>query len=118
MQKGSSQDKYDKLITRASSTAPAPVTRPVNTPISEITESHDSACRRDENAPIITNNRPFFDNQLWSINRLAEFLDVPVATIRDWAHKRKIPFLKIGRHIRFQNSDIDVWLLQRRVRCR
>lgn len=60
----------------------------------------------------------FFDNQLWSITRLAKYLDVPIATIRDWAHKRKIPFLKVGRHIRFKSSDIDTWLKQRSHRCR
>ena len=58
------------------------------------------------------------DNQLWSIDRLSKYLDVPVATIRDWAHKRQIPFLKVGRHIRFKSSDIEAWLKQRSVRCR
>jgi len=61
---------------------------------------------------------PLFDNQLWSINRLAEYLDVPIATIRDWCHKRTVPFVKVGRHIRFKSSDIETWLKQRSVRCR
>ncbi len=61
---------------------------------------------------------PLIDNQLWSINRLAEYLDVPIATIRDWCHKRTIPFVKVGRHIRFKSSDIEIWLKQRSVRCR
>ncbi len=62
--------------------------------------------------------QPFIDNQLWSIDRLSKYLDVPVATIRDWAHKRTVPFIKVGRHIRFKASDIETWLKQRSIRCR
>jgi len=54
-----------------------------------------------------------FDNQLLSIDRLAEYLDVPTATIRDWCYKRQIPFVKVGRHVRFQPSDVQRWLSER-----
>jgi len=50
------------------------------------------------------------DNQLWSVDRLAQYLDVPVATVRDWCYKRKIPFIKAGRHVRFKFSDVEKWL--------
>lgn len=56
---------------------------------------------------------PFIDNQLWSVPRLAEFLDVPVATVRDWIYKRQIPFVKAGRHVRFHPSDVQRWLSER-----
>ena len=52
------------------------------------------------------------DNQLWSIDRLAQYLDVPAATIRDWCYKRKIPFVKAGRSVRFKPSDVEKWLEQ------
>lgn len=58
---------------------------------------------------------PFIDNQLWSIKRLAEFLDVPATTIRDWCYKRLIPFFKAGRHVRFRPSDVEKWLSERGV---
>ena len=58
---------------------------------------------------------PLFDNQLWSIDRLAEYLDVPSATIRDWVYKRSVPFVKVGRHVRFKPSDVEEWLEQRSV---
>jgi len=66
----------------------------------------------------ITSNEPRLIENLWSINRLAEYLDVPPATIRDWCYKRKVPFRKVGRHIRFVPSDIEEWLKNRSVRCR
>jgi len=54
-----------------------------------------------------------FDNQLLSIDRLAEYLDVPPATIRDWVYKRQIPFVKVGRLVRFHPSDVQRWLSER-----
>lgn len=56
---------------------------------------------------------PLIDNQLWSITRLAEYLDVPALTIRDWCYKRQIPFVKAGRHVRFKPSDVQKWLSER-----
>ena len=78
------------------------------------------SCRTDQNLVTISaeGTARLIDNQLWSVNRLAEYLDVPPATIRDWRHKRKIPYCKVGRHIRFVPSDIEEWLKQRSVRCR
>mgnify|MGYP001220046296 CR=1 FL=1 len=55
----------------------------------------------------------FIDNQLWAYTRLADFLDVPIATIKDWVYKRQIPFVKVGRHIRFVPSDVQKWLSER-----
>jgi len=52
----------------------------------------------------------FFDNRLWSIGDVSTFLAVSVSTIRDWVYKRKIPYIKVGRHIRFRPSDIEIWL--------
>ena len=75
-------------------------------------------CENSQEGILVRERARLFDNQLWSINRLAEYLDVPIATIRDWCHKRTVPFVKVGRHIRFKSSDIEIWLKQRSVRCR
>lgn len=56
---------------------------------------------------------PLFDNQLWSITRLARYFDVPIPTVRDWVYKRQIPFVKVGRLVRFQPSDVQRWLSER-----
>lgn len=52
----------------------------------------------------------FFDNQLLTVEKLSRFLDVPAATIRDWVYRRKIPFRKVGRLVRFVMADISNWL--------
>lgn len=65
----------------------------------------------------------FFDNQavglmiretqLLDIKQLAQILNKPEGTIRDWVYKRKIKFLKVGNCIRFDPSDIQKWLRER-----
>lgn len=55
-----------------------------------------------------------FDNQLLSIKKLSQYLDVPEATIRDWVFKNLIPYVKAGRLIRFVPQDIQDWLLKKR----
>ncbi len=60
----------------------------------------------------------FIDNQLWSVERLSKYLDVPIATVRHWVHQRLIPFIKVGRHIRFRfDPDILKWLEERSKGC-
>ncbi len=62
----------------------------------------------------IVQKNQLFDN-LWSVERLSEYLSVPIATVRDWVYKRKIPFIKVGdRLIRFNPSDVFEWLAERK----
>ena len=52
---------------------------------------------------------------LMSIEDLAEFLGVPVATIYDWRVDGKGPCgIRVGRHVKFAVSDVRDWLAQQR----
>lgn len=52
-----------------------------------------------------------FDNQnLLTTEQLSELLQVSEKTIRDWVYKRKIPFKRVGRLIRFCKSEITAWI--------
>ena len=52
---------------------------------------------------------------LLSIEELAEYLHVPVTTIRDWRTDGKGPCaIKVGGRVRFATSDVLAWLLQQR----
>lgn len=53
------------------------------------------------------------ENQLLTIEQLSKYLSVPELTIRDWVYKRKIPFKKLGRLVRFDPPDIQKWLNER-----
>jgi excisionase family DNA binding protein len=52
---------------------------------------------------------------LLSIEELAEYLDVPVATILDWRTDGKGPCaIKVGGRVRFATSDVVAWLASQR----
>jgi excisionase family DNA binding protein len=52
---------------------------------------------------------------LLSIEDLARYLGVPVATIYDWRVDGKGPrAIKIGRYVKFTLSDVQAWLAERR----
>lgn len=50
-----------------------------------------------------------FEN-LWDIKQTAAALSVPVKTLRDWVYRRRIPFKRVGRLIRFSPSDLQHWI--------
>ncbi|MFF3085642.1 helix-turn-helix transcriptional regulator [Streptomyces nojiriensis] len=41
---------------------------------------------------------------------VAGFLQVPVATLYQWRHKRQgPPAVRVGRHLRFDWTDVEAW---------
>jgi excisionase family DNA binding protein len=48
---------------------------------------------------------------LISAQELAEYLDVPVATIYAWRYRRQgPPGLRVGKHLRYRRADVDEWI--------
>ena len=45
--------------------------------------------------------------------QVAEWLNVKESTIRKWTHYGFIPHVKLGRCVRFQESEIEQWLRER-----
>jgi len=41
-------------------------------------------------------------------------LDIPVDTIYSWTSMKVIPFYKIGRLVKFDETEIEKWLEQRK----
>ena len=52
--------------------------------------------------------------QLINIATLAERLDVNMRHIRRLVQERRIPYIKVGRLIRFDLAEIDEWLNEAR----
>ena len=47
------------------------------------------------------------------LDRKREFAkraSVSVRSVDNWIHDRRIPYLKIGRKVRYRLSDLDAWL--------
>ena len=53
--------------------------------------------------------------KLFSMDELAERLGVTHRHVRRLVAERKVPFLKVGRFIRFDPAQILAWLESRRV---
>ena len=45
-----------------------------------------------------------------TIDELSEKLKIPKKTIYKWTREKKIPCAKLGKHLRFIESDIEQWL--------
>ncbi|MEE9298398.1 MAG: helix-turn-helix domain-containing protein [Acidimicrobiia bacterium] len=51
-------------------------------------------------------------DQLLTAQDLALHLEVPVATVYAWRHRRQgPPGFKIGRHLRYRARDVEQWIL-------
>jgi excisionase family DNA binding protein len=49
--------------------------------------------------------------RLLSPRQLASYLNVSVATVYDWRHRRcGPPGFRIGKHVRYRRSDVDRWI--------
>jgi excisionase family DNA binding protein len=54
---------------------------------------------------------------LWTIGDLAEYLEVPVETVRRWRRTREgPPAFRCGKHLRWNRSVVDAWLAERQER--
>ncbi len=50
-------------------------------------------------------------DRLLTVEDLADYLDVPVATIYAWRYRRQgPPGFRIGKHLRYRQRDIEGWL--------
>jgi excisionase family DNA binding protein len=44
----------------------------------------------------------------------AQFLSISVSTLYGWVYQRRIPFVKIGRALRFRRCDLEKFVLTNR----
>ena len=52
---------------------------------------------------------------LISIQQAAEYLRITVGTIYQWRSQHKIPYIKVGRRVKFKKEQLDQWLTERTV---
>ena len=60
--------------------------------------------------PLLKQNSKSNDNELMTVNELANYLKVKTSWVYEKIHTREIPFKKIGKFPRFRKRDIDIWL--------
>jgi excisionase family DNA binding protein len=49
---------------------------------------------------------------LWDIGELGRLANIKVATLRKYVAQRKVPFVKVGRLVRFRPSEVEQWISQ------
>ena len=58
-------------------------------------------------------------DRLLTVEDLAKYLEVPVATIYAWRYRRQGPAgFRVGRHLRFRLSDVETWIQDRITQTR
>jgi excisionase family DNA binding protein len=51
--------------------------------------------------------------KLLTYDQLADLLQVSPGTLRNWVSQQYIPYLKIGKNVRFSQNAIEQWLKKR-----
>ncbi len=50
-------------------------------------------------------------DQLLTVEELADYLVVPVATLYQWRYRREgPPGFRVGRYIRYRRTDVEAWI--------
>ena len=46
----------------------------------------------------------------WDNDEAAGYIGVTPATLRVWVSRRRVPFVRVGRLVKFRKSDLDSWM--------
>ena len=57
-------------------------------------------------------------HNLMTIRETAQFLSVSTSTLYGWVWQRRIPFIKVGRALRFERRDLETFIQSNRVEAR
>jgi len=52
-------------------------------------------------------------DKLLTPDQIAEYLGVRKSTIYQWTHEGYIPYVKLGKFVRFKESNVERWLEKR-----
>ena len=56
------------------------------------------------------------ERRYMGIEDFANYLGVPKATLYVWVCQKKIPYLKIGKLLKFDLKEIELWLKEKRFK--
>lgn len=58
------------------------------------------------------------ERHLLTVQEAADYLAISVSTLYGWAWQRRIPFVKIGRALRFDRADLEQFIKSNRFAAR
>jgi excisionase family DNA binding protein len=53
------------------------------------------------------------EKQLMDTNEASEFLGISKNTLYEWVVQNKVPYIKVGRLVKFRKGDLEEWLKKR-----
>ncbi|MFH1014747.1 MAG: helix-turn-helix domain-containing protein [Nitrospirota bacterium] len=56
------------------------------------------------------------DKRFIGIKDCAEYLDVSINTLRSWVWMKRIPYVKMGRLVKFDLGEIESWLKDKKIK--
>ena len=56
--------------------------------------------------------------KLFSPQELSEVLNISTETVYAWTSQKRIPYIKMGRLVRFNMDEVNKWLERQRVAAR
>ena len=56
--------------------------------------------------------------KLLSPQELSEVLSISIETVYAWTSQKRIPYIKMGRLVRFNMDEVNKWLERQRVEAR
>lgn len=63
----------------------------------------------------ITEN-PLFENKLLKLNETAQYLGLSESYIRRLRARGGIPYVKVGRAVRFRVASLNTWIEEREIK--
>jgi excisionase family DNA binding protein len=51
-------------------------------------------------------------DRLWTVEEIAAYLQVKPSVVRYWVQTESIPFIRLGRQVRFDTEEINIWIKQ------
>ncbi|MBI4549381.1 MAG: polymer-forming cytoskeletal protein [Candidatus Omnitrophica bacterium] len=91
--------------------APAVVRGNVRTPTLSVTEGSVL-----EGQIAMLNLNEAEGDQFMNLKELAQYLEVEMATLDEWAAKRKIPAIQEGNAWKFRKSEVDRWIQEEKLK--
>ena len=55
------------------------------------------------------------EQRFLGVKELSEYLGIPAGTLRQWVHLKKLPYVKMGKSVKFDLRKIEEWVKEREV---
>lgn len=56
------------------------------------------------------------DSEFLTAEEVAEFLRLPLSTVYKLVQEKRLPGFKVGKHWRFRNEAIKIWIKEQELR--